>query len=382
MSDLISVIIPVYNASQYLDQCIRSIQAQTYKNLEIILIDDGSTDSSACICEKYQKTDGRILFLQQKNFGSVIARKTGLKKANGKYIGFVDADDYIEPDMYEKLYIKMKDSDMDFIQSGMIIDDNKICNYQECIIDFSALDKATYISKNIFENLTMSFNLWSKLFKAELVKDAYMQLPDNQEYGEDLLCLCNYIIKCKKIYMCKDAFYHYRIRENSLSDLHWPESCMEVSKLHDYVIRFLKENGLLNECGDSARFHYKRRILSAMVEDHSSGIRALRYKMNTDTLDGKKIALYGAGKVGKDYYYQILQNDRCEIVAWADKVKYGKSGLISVCRPDALQNVKYDMIILAVKNKTVADEIRTELVQNGICEDDAMILWEEPVVLW
>ena len=100
------------------------------------------------------------------------------------------------------------------------------------------------------------------------------------------------------------------------------------------------------------------------------------------TLDGKKIALYGAGKVGKDYYYQILQNDRCEIVAWADKVKYGKSGLISVCRPDALQNVKYDMIILAVKNKTVADEIRTELVQNGICEDDAMILWEEPVVLW
>ena len=82
MSDLISVIIPVYNASQYLDQCIRSIQAQTYKNLEIILIDDGSTDSSACICEKYQKTDGRVLFLQQKNFGSVIARKTGLKKAN------------------------------------------------------------------------------------------------------------------------------------------------------------------------------------------------------------------------------------------------------------------------------------------------------------
>ena len=91
MSDLISVIIPVYNASQYLDQCIRSIQAQTYKNLEIILIDDGSTDSSACICEKYQKTDGRILFLQQKNFGSVIARKTGLKKANGKYI----PDNYI-----------------------------------------------------------------------------------------------------------------------------------------------------------------------------------------------------------------------------------------------------------------------------------------------
>ena len=146
MSDLISVIVPVYNASKYLDQCIESILTQTYKKLEIILIDDGSTDSSREICMNYRKRDTRIHFISQKNGGSVAARKAGIEAANGKFIGFVDSDDYIEPNMFENLYSKIKEFNVDFVHSGMILDQIRICTYDEMVVDFSVWDRAKFIN--------------------------------------------------------------------------------------------------------------------------------------------------------------------------------------------------------------------------------------------
>lgn len=383
MSDLISIIVPIYNASEYLDQCIKSILNQTYTELEVVLIDDGSTDSSAGICAKYQKTDKRIQLISQENRGSVAARRTGIDAAKGEYIGFVDADDYIEPDMFEKLYCKIKEHDADFIHSGMISEGKKIYGYSESFVDFSVLDRASYIRDNIFEKPTMFFALWSKLFRADLIKDAFADLPDAQNFGEDLLCLCNYLAKCKTFYMYKEAFYHYRMCESSLSHQNWLDACIEESKLHSYVLRFLAKNNLFEVCGGSARIHYRRRITEAMTEDPSSGISALRYHFaDINVLKGKKIALYGAGKVGTDFYMQMARNGRCDIVAWADKEKYGVWNLLPICKPEALQNMKYDLLIIAVKKKEVADAIKAELLQNGVCKDDSQILWKEPICLW
>lgn len=103
MDELISVIVPVYNVKNYLKQCVQSIVGQTYKNLEIILIDDGSTDGSGELCDILKKTDERIKVIHEENSGLSEARNTGLNAARGKYIGFVDSDDYIEPNMYDIL---------------------------------------------------------------------------------------------------------------------------------------------------------------------------------------------------------------------------------------------------------------------------------------
>ncbi len=100
----ISIVVPIYNAEKYLDRCIQSILNQSYKDLEIILIDDGSTDSSNKICNNYQKRDNRIKFISQKNEGVSAARNRGISEATGEFIGFVDSDDYIQPNMYETLY--------------------------------------------------------------------------------------------------------------------------------------------------------------------------------------------------------------------------------------------------------------------------------------
>lgn len=118
--DLISVIVPVYNVENLIERCVKSIIAQTYSNIEIILVDDGSSDSSGLICDKLALSDSRIVVIHKKNSGASAARNVGLDKAKGQYIGFVDSDDYIEPQMYESLLLGLKKYDTDISCTGII----------------------------------------------------------------------------------------------------------------------------------------------------------------------------------------------------------------------------------------------------------------------
>ena len=120
MDDLISVIVPIYHVEQYLEQCIQSIRNQTYKNLEIILVDDGSDDQCPQICDKHAREDKRIKVIHKKNAGQDSARKMGMSIASGNYIGYVDGDDWIEPVMYEKLLDYAHQYEVDVVESGAI----------------------------------------------------------------------------------------------------------------------------------------------------------------------------------------------------------------------------------------------------------------------
>lgn len=383
MEDLISIIVPIYNTSEYLSQCIDSIISQTYSELEIILIDDGSTDNSLQICMEYQKSDERIKVIHQENGGSVAARRSGLEAARGVYIGFVDADDYIEPDMFEKLYASITEFHVDFVHSGMIVDHTKFCEYKGGVTDLTIQDRADYINKVIFEQQTLFPALWSKLFQADLVKEAFEKIPEEQSYGEDLLCLCRCLFKCRSVYMLPDAYYHYRIYDGSLSHLNWVDTCIKESQLFMQVIALLKKNGFGGICGTSAKNRCEKRILHVMAQEPSGKIGILSYRFAAaEKLKGKKVALYGAGTVGKDYYRQFSRTGQCEVTAWVDRHNYGVWNLIPIEKPDALKNATYDVLIIAVKNKTVADEIQEDLTQNEICKNGAVVLWEEPVSTW
>ena len=122
---LISVIVPVYNAEKYLCKCIESIQDQTYSKLEIVLVDDGSTDSSGCICQTYAQKDARIKVIQKANGGQASARNLALDQVSGEYIGFVDADDWLEPDMYERLMKAVEQMDVPLVMCGRYNVDEK-----------------------------------------------------------------------------------------------------------------------------------------------------------------------------------------------------------------------------------------------------------------
>ena len=209
MEELVSIIVPVYNSEKYLKKCIESIINQTYKNLEILLINDGSKDKSKEICIEFN--DSRIKFIDKENEGVSTSRNIGLESAEGKYIAFVDSDDYIEKKYIEKLLKVLKAQNADCVICGYNrIYENKtekITKEKELI-----LNKEEFL-KTILNVQNGTGFCWGKLWKAEIIKN--IQFDPKVFIGEDaLFCM----MSCKninKIYILNEALYNYRFNENS-----------------------------------------------------------------------------------------------------------------------------------------------------------------------
>lgn len=214
---LISVIIPVYNVAEYLDQCLETVCSQTYKKLEIILIDDGSTDGSGRICDEWRSKDDRILVIHKENGGVSSARNEGLKAATGEYVGFVDSDDWLELDMYEKLVDGIAEADAvscgyvdyPYGEGRQVPKGTKVihpCNYPDAIIA-------------IFERNGYFTTLWNKLFRRTAVykEGGFVPLDTSLSFGEDEVWLITVLKRCKKIAFVPEALYHWRPRAGSVT---------------------------------------------------------------------------------------------------------------------------------------------------------------------
>lgn len=212
MSKLVSVIVPIYNSDKYLDKCIRSIIAQTYTNLEIILINDGSTDKSLQICNSY-RYDSRIHIVNNTNQGVSKARNTGLMIANGDYIGFVDADDIIHPQMYEIL-VNMLEKENAMISA---IEVSTVENEKKIVC--SEIDQPKWIvydNKFVIENLLLgkiNVAVYSKLFRREILYN--IQFPNEKRYNEDKFFVFLSLLKNGKYVQCNEKLYFYCKRDQS-----------------------------------------------------------------------------------------------------------------------------------------------------------------------
>lgn len=210
----ISVIVPIYNVEKYLDRCIQSIINQTYRNLEIILVDDGSTDNCSNICDKYAKRDDRIKVIHKKNGGLADARNKGLEIITGEYVGFIDSDDYIDKDMYEYLYSLIQKNNADISICGKYIvyeDGRKIGTNKES--DLAILDsKQALIQLNSFSFFNMS--VCDKLYKRKIVSG--IEFPFGKK-SEDYFVTYQYFARAKKIVASKQPKYYYFQRSNSIS---------------------------------------------------------------------------------------------------------------------------------------------------------------------
>lgn len=212
----ISVIIPVYNVEKYLPQCLDSITQQTFKDIEIICINDGSLDNSPAILEEYSNKDSRIKIINQQNKGLSEARNTGINEAKGEYISFVDSDDYIEINTYEKI-AKYLDSKTELICFGTnIIGDNNIPNLSSQIkyykIKYSGLKK---LNDQIL--LNTNADVWNKIFKTSIIKDNKLNFPKGVQY-ESVPFYWQYTSFCTNAYFIKDKLYNYRRRNNSIME--------------------------------------------------------------------------------------------------------------------------------------------------------------------
>ncbi|WP_395042739.1 glycosyltransferase [Flavobacterium sp.] len=217
-NSLVSIIVPVYNVENYLEHCITSLLNQTYKNCEFIFVNDGSIDSSLSIIEKFQAIDSRIKLINQENKGVSVARNNGLEIAKGKYIGFVDADDWVKTDMYETLVNAIEKFQSDIVLFNMIRDYNSVefvANYD--FPDNQLLD-SSFIQNQLFSHLIKKDDLYSscnKLFKASIIKDNIIKFPAGDELSEDNIFNLLYFDKIKTFLYLDYAAYYYREVEGS-----------------------------------------------------------------------------------------------------------------------------------------------------------------------
>lgn len=215
MENKISVVIPAYNVGIYIDECIKSILNQTYKNYEVIIVNDGSTDNTLKVCNKY-KENANIKIITQKNKGVSIARNRGIDEATGKYIVFVDPDDIVSKYYLETLSKNVKDDNVDMVVCGYTTDISLI--YKN--INNSDIIKRIYTGEQFLEMLIdnnfKECYIWNKIYKKSILTNNSVYFPENISVWEDMSFLVEYIRKTNNIYIVEDKLYFYRIRENSV----------------------------------------------------------------------------------------------------------------------------------------------------------------------
>ncbi|MBA6153570.1 glycosyltransferase family 2 protein [Gelidibacter maritimus] len=209
MEPLISIIIPIYNVEKYLNECIDSVINQTYKNLEIILINDGSPDKCGPICDQYKLKDDRIIVIHQKNKGLSGARNSGLEVASGDYIGFVDSDDWIGEKMYEVMLNLLLKYDLDIIECEANQTNHEI-DYKTGSYDV-AIENSFKALHRIIKN--SSFPVWRRLYKKEIIKDSRFVL---NKTSEDVYFMIDNIPKTNKMGYYGFPFYNYRANPTSI----------------------------------------------------------------------------------------------------------------------------------------------------------------------
>ncbi len=385
---LISVLVPVYNTKEYLERCFNSICRQTYENLEIILVDDGSTDGSGMVCDEYAKNDARIRVVHQENGGLPAARRTGLKVASADYVSFVDSDDWIEPDMIETLWNALDENKADISVGRQILDKGTTSHVEaERSIVSGCLDNEEIphhiIYSDDYSHKGISPNFWDKLYKKDLITRHQYNLDLNTKYAEDDICVFGALLDSKKVAVSEHPIYHYCRRDDSMTSYaddkyferitlfygqmkavfeRHSESKLLMQKLNRYMIEFV-----LRGVNTSFGFGFGN-ILPFFIPPY----KTLR------EVGANRIVLYGAGDVGKDYYTG-LKRSGYNIVAWADKrgEELAKKGFDTV-KPEAIRELEYDAVLLAADSEDLMNQMKKALVEE-VGADPSKIISEYPV---
>lgn len=246
---LVSVIVPVYNVKKYLQKCVDSIINQDYRNIELILVDDGSTDGSGELCDLYASRDKRIVVLHKANFGSSAARNSGIKAAAGDYILFVDGDDYISPNLISAVVKKATESNADIVMfDAEFVDENG--GNIEYLNAFS--DKFASDFSDTRQALIGLPALWNKLYKKALFTDNKITIPEGIAIGEDLAANIKLISTSSKTAYVDKPFYYYVKHSDSVmsvaqSDRHKVLRNRDIIGAYENAVEYLKKIGKYRE---------------------------------------------------------------------------------------------------------------------------------------
>lgn len=383
---LLSVVIPVYNCEKHLKNCIESVISQSYPNIEIVLVNDGSTDDSKKICEFYTTIDKRVRLFTIKNVGAYQARKYGVQQARGELITFLDADDYIDSCTYERLMDIYKSCYPDIISYTFQIGDEGIpCeNHFECgLYDRNAIrnkiiPNMLFNIKNGYRDLNPSVGC--KILKKQLFLKITSDVEERITWGDDALVTYPMVCISEKIYIDTTPYYHYVMNEQSSTHT------FQYGIIDD-LIRFRNElSKLLNRYYKEYDWKFQidsyMRTYTEMLFNSWFGIHrtASMYVFPYHLIPCNcNVKVYGAGEVGKAYVIELLQGRYAMLSGWYDKQRQGESYCgISILNPNQIMDRAEEYIIIAIDDKKIASEVIQELISHGISAEK--IKWDKPIL--
>lgn len=380
---LISVILPVYNAIPFVTRALDSVIGQTFDNLEIICVDDGSTDGTSALLDQYAAKDARVHVIHKQNEGPHLARKDAMKVAVGEYISCVDADDWQDIKRYERLLPAMAQGfDIIMTNAGIAYDNIhqdkrapyafREGHYTRAEIEAEIFAQPQEVWENPF-GMPLPLSLWEAVFKRELLQEAMSSLSNDMYMAEDSSCFLLSLLKARSLFVTNDYSYVYHKRQGSLC--HKTYSAKEQGRV---------SKGLLALCG----FYQK------VVREAGIGLREQLRTLATQSLyhsfilakcdllltDGKdggsifpfavplsaKIVIYGAGSLGQRVY-GFLSMHGGNVVLWCDRSykKYATEGM-PVASPKQIEESIYDYVVIAIERYAISSQVRKDLIGMGI----------------
>ena len=375
----LGVVVPVYNTKSYLEKCIDSIIHQSFTDIKVVLVDDGSTDGSAEICDNFASADNRVYVLHQKNQGKLAARYNGVKCLNTDYVTFVDSDDWLDLDAYMKLAEYMEKG-IDIISFMIIRSHEKYCAKSRSYFPFGEYTSEK-IKNYIIPNMIWDYDenrfgldpsLCNKIIKRDIVlsvlsKVKYMSIS----YGDDMAVVYPLMKKINTFVLINEYLYYHRQRKSDeiapyyLDKDYYPKLAMLYSWLK---AEFEGDDCLIEQID---RFFFE-----------STKYRMKLYKSNQsfygifpfDKIPYRsKIILYGASDIGREYYAQIKKLNYAEVVLWVD-INFDKYTSLVIKSPAEIgDEIQYDYVVVAVKTREVAEEIKDYLVNKKNVKSDKVI---------
>ncbi len=374
----ISVIVPIFRIEKYLPQCVDSLLKQSFMDFELILVNDGSPDDCPQICDEFAARDSRIKVIHKENGGLLSARKAGLDNANGKYVAFVDGDDWVDKYYLDVLYKLAEANNSDLVVTGHFREFNgKIETikpksagiFDENEIKSLILPKAIY-SGDFCEH-GISTYVWNKLFKKELLKKILYDVPNDIIMGEDAAITYSYLSISKRLVISRIPLYYYRQRHDSIV------KSIENPKTEYYRLGLLtnllkrKLSYILDEenLNKQIKFYLYSQILvrsGGLIQDEGDNILFnpfLNIKQNS------KVVVYSSGSFGQHILSTNLKTRFFEIVKWIDLDFHDLNIGGNFVQPiSSVRNSEFDFLIIASINPYFYTSIKTELALMGIAE--------------
>ena len=372
---------PIFNVEAYLPQCINSLISQTIDNIEIILVNDGSSDNCPAICNHYAATCSKITVIHQQNKGLVRARKTGLMAASGEYIGYVDGDDWVEPKMYEDMLINAMKHQADIVISGhkeelagqiVEIAKNAVCCgvYKDKKLIKNIYSNMLYFGK--FSKFGVYSYVWNKIFHRSILIKNQMQIDDDIFIGEDAACTYPTLLDASTVCVTDSSYYHYRQRpdssvkilNNSIKDM------LNLNLLYSYLKRRFSES----DYSDILLPQLDYFILSLLtvraegIKYEDKPVNKLYFFPNVKI--GSRVLICGAGTFGQHLHRRLQDCDDFRIAGWVDDLYYlyNKFGL-DVKPLSYITETCFDYIVIAFIDETFTENMYNKIINMNISKN-------------